>query len=62
VMKQAANLKDLTLPMLLPGIKINTGPNDFFPIKQERLARFDGERWVLFGELIDASSNKLARD
>ena len=62
VMKQAANLKDLTLPMLLPGIKINTGPNDFFPIEQERLARFDGERWVLFGELIDASSNKLARD
>jgi branched-chain amino acid transport system substrate-binding protein len=62
VMKQAANLKDLTLPMLLPGIKINTGPNDFFPIEQERLARFDGERWVLFGELIDASSTKLARD
>ncbi len=62
VMKQAANLKDLTLPMLLPGIKINTGPNDFFPIEQERLARFDGERWVLFGELIDAGSNKLARD
>jgi branched-chain amino acid transport system substrate-binding protein len=61
VMKQAANLKDLTLPMLLPGIKINTGPNDFFPIEQEQLARFDGERWVLFGELIDASAPTIGR-
>jgi branched-chain amino acid transport system substrate-binding protein len=62
VMKQAANLKDLTLPMLLPGVKINTGPNDFFPIEQERLARFDGERWVLFGDLIDASNTRMGRD
>lgn len=62
VTKQAENLKDLTLPMLLPGIKIKTGPNDFFPIEQERLARFDGERWVLFGELIDANSNKIGRN
>ncbi len=62
VMKQAANLKDLTLPMLLPGVKINTGPNDFFPIEQERLARFDGQRWVLFGELIDASNTRMGRD
>ena len=49
VMKQAANLKGLELPMLLPGIKINTGPDDFFPIKQMQMARFDGTAWVLFG-------------
>ena len=55
IIKQAANLKDLVLPMLLPGIKINTSPTDFYPIEQEQLARFDGERWVLFGELYDAS-------
>ena len=55
VMRQAASLKNLELPMLLPGIKINTGPKDFYPIEQERLARFDGERWVLFGEIYDAS-------
>ena len=55
VMKQAASIKDLALPMLLPGIKINTGPNDFYPIEQEQLAKFDGERWVLFGEIFDAS-------
>jgi len=55
VMKQAASLKDFSLPMLLPGIKINTGPNDFYPIEQEQLAKFDGERWALFGEIFDAS-------
>jgi branched-chain amino acid transport system substrate-binding protein len=55
VMKQAANIKDLTLPMLLPGIKINTSPTDFYPIEQEQLAKFDGERWALFGEIYDAS-------
>jgi branched-chain amino acid transport system substrate-binding protein len=55
IMRQAASIKDLDLPLLLPGIKINTGPTDFAPIQQEQLAKFDGERWVLFGELIDAS-------
>ncbi len=55
VMKHAANIKDLALPLLLPGIKINTSLTDYYPIKQEQLARFDGERWVLFGELYDAS-------
>jgi branched-chain amino acid transport system substrate-binding protein len=54
VMKQAANIKNLELPMLLPGVKINTSPTDFYPIEQEQLAKFDGERWVLFGEIYDA--------
>jgi branched-chain amino acid transport system substrate-binding protein len=51
VMKQAANLKNFTVPMLLPGITINTGPTDFAPIKQMQMGRFDGERWVLFGPI-----------
>jgi len=55
IMKQAANIKDLTLPMLLPGIKVNTSATDFYPIEQEQLAKFDGERWVNFGEIYDAS-------
>jgi len=54
IMKQAASLKNLELPLLLPGIKINTSATDFAPIEQEQLAKFDGERWVLFGELYDA--------
>jgi branched-chain amino acid transport system substrate-binding protein len=52
VMKQAANLKDLQLPMLLPGIKINTSPTDFYPIEQVQLMRFDGRQWVRFGEVL----------
>ena len=52
VMREAANLKDLELPMLLPGIKINTSPTDFYPIEQEQLQKFDGKSWVRFGELL----------
>jgi branched-chain amino acid transport system substrate-binding protein len=54
VMAQAANIQDLELPMLLPGVTIDTGPDDFFPIESMMLARFDGAKWVLFGEVIDA--------
>jgi branched-chain amino acid transport system substrate-binding protein len=54
VMKQAASLQNFELPLLLPGIKINTSPTDFYPIEQEQLAKFDGERWALFGEVYDA--------
>jgi branched-chain amino acid transport system substrate-binding protein len=49
VMKEAANL-DLTLPMLLPGVNVKTGPDDFFPIERMQLARWDGKTWVLFGK------------
>ena len=52
VMKQAANLKNEQLGMLLPGIKINTGPTDFFPIKQMQMEKFDGQTWELFGPVI----------
>ncbi len=52
VMKQAANLKDLELGMLLPGIKINTGPSDYYPIKQMQMSRFNGEYGELFGPVI----------
>ena len=50
IMKQAASL-DLTLPMLLPGVNIKTGPDDFYPIEREQLARFDGKTWILFGKV-----------
>jgi len=52
VIKQAANLKELQLPMLLPGIKINTSPTDYFPIEQVQLMKFDGKQWVRFGEIM----------
>ena len=52
IMRQAASLKDFELPMLLPGIKINTSPDNYFPIRQMQLARFNGENWELFGDLM----------
>ncbi|HUS11464.1 MAG TPA: ABC transporter substrate-binding protein [Pyrinomonadaceae bacterium] len=52
IMRQAASLKNFEIPVLLPGIKLNTSATDFYPIEQLQLARFDGKRWVLFGELI----------
>jgi len=52
IMRQAANLKNVDLPLLLPGVLINTSPTDFAPIEQEQLARFDGAKWVRFGELL----------
>jgi branched-chain amino acid transport system substrate-binding protein len=55
VMKEAANLKGLKLPMLLPGMEINTSPTDFFPIDQMQMERFNGESWELFGPLMDGS-------
>ncbi len=55
VMKQAANFKDVSFEMLLPGIVVNTSPTDFAPIQQEQLQKFEGDRWVLFGEIYDAS-------
>jgi branched-chain amino acid transport system substrate-binding protein len=55
VMKQAARLHEFKLPMLLPGITISTGPDDYAPIKQMQLQRFDGNGWKLFGEVIPGS-------
>jgi branched-chain amino acid transport system substrate-binding protein len=49
VMKQATNLKNFEVGLLLPGIKINTSPNDYFPIEQMQMSRFNGEHSELFG-------------
>ncbi len=52
ILKQAADIKDLELPMLLPGMKINTSPTNYDPIRQMQLASFDGQSWQLFGDLL----------
>jgi branched-chain amino acid transport system substrate-binding protein len=52
VMKQATNIKDEQLGMLLPGVKINTSATDFYPIKQMQMQQFDGERWVPIGPIL----------
>lgn len=50
IMKAATNLPEMTLPMVLPGIKISTSPTDFRPMKSMRLARFDGTMYRLLPE------------
>jgi len=55
VMKVAANLHDLHLPMLLPGITISTSAGDYAPIKQMQLQKFDGNAWKAFGDVIKGS-------
>ena len=52
IMRQATNLRDLMLPMLLPGIEINTSPTDYYAVQQLQMMRFDGKRWVRFGDLV----------
>jgi branched-chain amino acid transport system substrate-binding protein len=50
--KQAYSIRDLELPMLLPGIKVNTAPDDHMPVKQMQFMRFDGKQWERFGEVL----------
>ena len=52
IIKQATALNGLTMPMLLPGIKIYTEPHNVTPIRQIQMARFDGKSWVLFGDIL----------
>ncbi len=56
LMKQAANLKKVAVPLLLPGINVNTSPTDFYPIQSVRLQRFKGETWELFGDVMSNES------
>ena len=52
VMRQAGALQNVQLPMLLPGIRINTSAADYDPVKQMQLMRFDGKEWVRFGAVV----------
>jgi ABC-type branched-subunit amino acid transport system substrate-binding protein len=53
VMRQAASLRDFEVDVLLPGIKLNTSPTDFFPVEQMQMRRFDGQVWELFGPVMN---------
>jgi branched-chain amino acid transport system substrate-binding protein len=57
LMKQAANLHDLELPTLLPGIRVNTSPTNYHPIRQMQLAKFDGISWVFFGDVVTGAGD-----
>ncbi|HJS86479.1 MAG TPA: hypothetical protein VJ779_13560 [Acetobacteraceae bacterium] len=53
VMRQATNLKGLEVPVLLPGITVNTSPANYHTIGAMQLSRWDGKSWVRFGEVIE---------
>jgi branched-chain amino acid transport system substrate-binding protein len=55
VMRQATNLKDLEVPTLLPGIKVNTSPTNYHPLRQAQLQQWDGSAWKRFGNVIDGA-------
>jgi branched-chain amino acid transport system substrate-binding protein len=60
IMAKAAALNSVEVPLLLPGIKLKTSKTDFFPIQQMKLARFDGERWAPFGEVIQDETEDVS--
>ncbi len=55
IMKQAANLRNVPLPILLPGITLNTAPDDYRPIKDGYMMEFDGNEWKLISEVLRGS-------
>jgi branched-chain amino acid transport system substrate-binding protein len=55
IMRQAADIKDLEIDMLMPGIKVKTSSDDFAPVKSIQLRRLVGERWQPFGPVIEAN-------
>ncbi len=57
IMRQAANLKGVEVPMLLPGMVVDTSPTDYYPLEQMQMTRFDGTRSVRFGPLISAETD-----
>ncbi len=56
ILKQATNLHDLENPVLLPGIRINTSPTNYRPIRQLQLMRWSGKTWERFGDIIEGAS------
>ena len=56
VMKQATNIKDLELPVLLPGIRVNTSPTDYHTVRALQLARWNGKSWIRFGEILEGTA------
>jgi branched-chain amino acid transport system substrate-binding protein len=55
LLAQANDIRDLELPLLLPGIKLNTGTQDHYPIEQFQLVKFDGKTWSRFGDVLSSN-------
>jgi branched-chain amino acid transport system substrate-binding protein len=57
IMKQVTSLHDVESPVLLPGIKLNTSPTNYHPIRAMQLEKWDGKTWVLFGNVIEGTGS-----
>jgi branched-chain amino acid transport system substrate-binding protein len=55
IMKQANDLHDLEIPVLLPGLKVNTSPTNHHPVRAMQLEKWNGKSWVLFGDVIQGA-------
>jgi branched-chain amino acid transport system substrate-binding protein len=53
ILRQATSLREVKLPLSLPGMTVSTGPDDYLPFQQLQLRRFNGKSWVSFGEILD---------
>jgi hypothetical protein len=60
LLKQATNIRDLRLPLFLPGVNISISPTSRVAWRQASMARFDGAKWVLFGDLVDVPADNQA--
>lgn len=56
IMKQANSLKDVEIPTLLPGIRVNTSPTNHHPLQQIQLQRIERTGWTRFGEVIQGAN------
>jgi ABC-type branched-subunit amino acid transport system substrate-binding protein len=56
IMRQATSLKNYTGSLALPGMSAHTSPTDYRINKQMQMMKFDGERWQLFGPIIEDTS------
>jgi branched-chain amino acid transport system substrate-binding protein len=56
LLKQASNLKNVEVPTLLPGIRVNTSPTNYHTIGQVQMMRWSGKSWDLFGDVLAADA------
>ena len=56
IMKRATGIQNLEVPTLLPGIRVNTSPTNYHPIRQMQLARWTGTTWERFGEVLEGAN------
>jgi branched-chain amino acid transport system substrate-binding protein len=55
IMREANNLRNVEVPTLLPGVRVNTSPTNHHPLQQMQLQRWEGQGYVRFGKIIEGS-------